>query len=74
LQKSLERANASLARAIEVAETTTMRVPQSGVLEKVARMEAEAKARARWQREQAARERERQQREREAAERERSVR
>jgi hypothetical protein len=49
-----------------------MRVPQSGVLEKVARMEAEEKARAKWQREQAARERDRQQREREAAERERS--
>ena len=72
LQKSLERANANVTRAIEVAETTTMRVPQSGVLEKVARMEAEEKARARWQREQAARERARQQREREAAERERS--
>ena len=72
LQKSLERANTNVTRAIEVAETTTMRVPQSGVLEKVARMEAEEKERARWQREQAARERERQQREREAAERERS--
>jgi hypothetical protein len=74
LQKSLERAKASLTRAIGVAETTTMRVRQSGVLEKVARMEEEAKARARWQREQTARERDRQQREREAAERERSVR
>jgi len=72
LQKSLERANANVSGAIGVAETTTMRVRQSGVLEKVARMEAEEKARARWQREQAARERERQQREREAAERERS--
>jgi ABC-type transporter Mla subunit MlaD len=72
LQKSLERANVNVTRAIEVAETTTTRVPQSGVLEKVARMEAEEKERARWQREQAARERERQQREREAAERERS--
>jgi hypothetical protein len=72
LQKSLERASVNVTRAIEVAETTTMRVSQSGVLEKVARMEAEEKARARWQREQAARERERQQREREAAERERS--
>ena len=72
LQKSLERANASVTRAIGVAETATMRVPQSGVLEKVARMEADEKARARWQREQAARERERQQREREAAARERS--
>lgn len=74
LQKNLERANANLARAIEVAETTTMRVPRSGVLEKVARIEAEAKERARWQHERAARERERQQREREAAERERGVR
>lgn len=74
LQKSLERANADLAKALEIAETTTMRVRQSGMLEKVARMEEEAKARARWQREQAARERERQQREREAGERERRVR
>jgi len=74
LAKNLERANTNLVRAIEVAETTTMRVPQSGVLEKVARIEAEEKERARWQREQAARERERQQREREAAERERGVR
>src|SRR4030095_4651154 len=54
----------NLATAIEVAETTTMRVPQSGVLEKVARIEAEAKERAGWQHERAARERERQQRER----------
>ena len=74
LPKNLERANANLARAIEVAETTTMRVPQSGVLEKAARIEAEAKERAIWQREQATRERERLQREREAAERERGVR
>lgn len=74
LQKNLERANANLARAIEVAETTTMRVPQSRVLEKLARIEAEAKERARWRLEQATRERERQQREREAAERERGVR
>jgi len=74
LPKNLERANANLARAIEVAETTTMDVPRSGVLEKAARIEAEAKERARWQHERAARERERQQREREAAERERVVR
>lgn len=74
LQKNFERANANLAGAIEVVETTTMRVPRSGVLEKVARIEAEAKERARWQLERAARERERQQREREAAERERGVR
>lgn len=74
LETSLERANANLVRASEVAEATTMLVPRSGVLEKVARMEAEAKERARWQHERAARERERQQREREAAERERGVR
>lgn len=74
LAKNLERANTNLARAIEVAETTTLRVPQSGVLEKVGRIEAAEKERARWQREQATRERERLQREREAAERERGVR
>lgn len=74
LQKNLERANASLGRAIEVAETTTTRVPRSGVGEKVARIEAEARAQANWQREQTRLERERQQREREAAQRERGVR
>lgn len=74
LAKNLERANTNLVRAIEVAETTTMHVPQSGVLEKVGRIEAAEKERARWQREQATRERERLQREREAAERERGVR
>lgn len=74
LAKNLERANTNLARAIEVAETTTLRMPQSGVLEKVGRIEAAEKERARWQREQATRERERLQREREAAERERGVR
>lgn len=74
LAKNLERANTNLVRAIEVAETTTLRVPQSGVLEKVGRIEEAEKERARWQREQAARERERLQREREAAERERGVR
>ena len=74
LQKNLESANANLARAIEVAQTTTTRVPRSGVLEKVARIEAAEKERTRWLREQAALERERQQRERGAAERERGVR
>jgi hypothetical protein len=74
VQKNLESANANLARAIEVAETTTMRVPRSGVLEKAARIEAAEKERARWLREQATLERERQQRERGAAERERGVR
>jgi hypothetical protein len=74
VQKNLDLATAILARTIEIAGTTGTWLPQSGVLEKVARMEAEAKARASWQREQAARDRERQQREREAAERERGVR
>ena len=74
LQKNLERANANLARVIEVAETTTMLVSQSGVLEKVGWLEAREKERAKWQREQDTRERERQKREREAAERERGVR
>ena len=74
LQKQLERANASLGSAIEVAETTATRVPRSGVVEKVARIEAEAKARANWQREQDRLERERQQRERDAAQRDRGVR
>ena len=74
LPKNLERASANLERAIEVAETTTMRVSQSGVLEKIARIEAQAKERAKWQLDQATRERERLQREREAAERERGVR
>jgi hypothetical protein len=74
LQKNLESTNANLARAIEDAETTTTRVPRSGVPEKVTRIEAAEKERARWLREQAALERERQQRERGAAERERGVR
>jgi hypothetical protein len=74
LPKNLERANASLVRAIEVTEATTMRVPESGVLEKIRRIEAAEKERTRWLREQAALERERQQRERTAAERERGVR
>jgi hypothetical protein len=74
LPKNLEHANATLARAIEVAEATAMRVPESGLPEKVGRIEAAEKERTRWLREQAALERERQQRERGAAERERGVR
>lgn len=72
--KTLEHASANLARATEVAEATTRRVPESGLPEKVGRIEAAEKERARWLREQAALERERQQRERSAAERERGVR
>ena len=46
LQKNLERANASLAQADRGGRDDATRVPQSGVLEKVARIEAEAKRRA----------------------------
>jgi hypothetical protein len=74
VQRNLERAHASLGTAIEVAESTATRVPGSGVGQKVARIEAEAKAKASWQREQDRLERERQQRERETAQRERGVR
>jgi 23S rRNA pseudoU1915 N3-methylase RlmH len=77
-QKSLERVNANLAGAAEAAGATIARVQESGVLEKVARIEEASEAgerlRARWQRERAAQERQREQREREAAERARSLR
>jgi hypothetical protein len=74
LQKNLESANASVARAIEVADAAARRVHESGLSEKAGRIEAAQKERARWLREQAALERERQLRERGAAERERGVR
>jgi len=75
LQKSLERIDANLAGAAEAARATTARVQESGVLEKVARIEeAGERLRARWLRERAAQERQREQREREAAERARSLR
>jgi len=74
LQKRLERAGVSLDRATEVAAATKRRVPQSGVPAKIAHIEAEAKARATWQQEQATRDRELKERERKAGERERGVR
>jgi hypothetical protein len=75
LQKSFERINANLAGAAEVAGATTARVQESGVLEKVTRIEeAGERLRARWLRERALQERLREQREREAAERARSLR
>jgi hypothetical protein len=79
VQRNVERANASVARAIEGAESTADRVRDSGVFEMLARVEAQAAEagewlRARWQREYAARERERLHRERIAGERERGVR
>ena len=74
LQKSMENANASMGRTVEVAEATARRVAESGLPEKAGRIEAAEKERARWLREQAAMERERQMRERGAAERERGVR
>lgn len=79
LQKNLEQVKLNLASAIEALEATAARVPESGVLEKLGRIEAAVsevgeRLRARWQREHLAREREREQREREAGERARGKR
>ena len=79
MQKGLAQINTSLGMAAEAAATMQIAVPQSGVLEKVARIEAggnETRERlsARWERERAVREREREQREREAGERARGLR
>ena len=79
LQENLALISANLARAAEAAGAMTVRVQQSGVLEKMAQIEAVAsetgeRLSARWQRERAAREREREQREREAGERLRGLR
>ena len=79
LQKNLALISTNLAMATEAAGAMTIRVEQSGVLEKVARIEAEAseareRLSARWERERTAREREREQREREASERARGLR
>ena len=79
LQKNLELIRTNLAVAAEAAEAMKTQVQESGVLEKVARIEAVAseareRLRARWERERAAREREREQREREAGERARGLR
>jgi hypothetical protein len=79
LQKNLALISANLAMAVEAAEAMKIRVQQSGVLEKVAQIEAVAseapeRLSARWERERTAREREREQREREAGERARGLR
>ena len=79
LQKNLALIRTSLAMAAEAAEAMKTQVQESGVLEKVARIEAvasEARERlsARWERERIQREREREQREREAGERARGLR
>lgn len=79
LQTNLERTNANLGRATEAGQAMTLRLSQSGVLEKVARLEtiardAGARLAARWELERAARERDREQREREAGERARQQR
>jgi hypothetical protein len=79
LQKNLTLARTNLDMATEEAGATMIRVEQSGVLEKVARIQAgasEARERlnAQWERERAVREREREQREREAGERARGLR
>lgn len=79
LQRSLERANADLASAADIAVATANSVPESGASERVAQIEAQAKEagdriRTRWLNQQAALDRERLERERAAAERERSLR
>ncbi len=79
LQRNTERSNSSFTKATEAAQTISTRIPQSGVLEKMAQLETAAKdagARlaARWELERGAREREREQREREAGERARQQR
>ena len=79
LQKNLALIRTNLAMPAEAAEAMKTQVQESGMLEKVARIEAGAsEARellsARWERERAAREREREQREREAGERARGLR
>ena len=79
MQNSLALVNANLAMVVEAASALKTGVQQSGVLEKVARIEAEAsetreRLSARWERERAVREREREQREREAGERARGLR
>jgi hypothetical protein len=79
LQRNTERINASLTMATEAAETMANQIQQSGVLEKMARLETAAKEAGarlagRWELERAAREREREQREREAGERAREQR
>jgi hypothetical protein len=79
LQKNLALAIANLAMAAEAAAAMKMAVQQSGVLERIARIEttaSEARERlsARWERERILREREREQREREAGERARGLR
>ena len=79
MQKSLALANTSLGVTTEAAAAMKVAVPQSGALEKVARIETGAsetreRLSARWERERAVREREREQREREAGERARGLR
>jgi hypothetical protein len=79
LQKNLALAGASMATAAEAAVAMTTQVRDSGLLEKIARVEAAAgegreRLSARWELERAARERQREQREREAGERARGLR
>ena len=79
MQKSLALVNTNLGMAAEAASAMTAGVQQSGVLEKVARIEADGagtreRLSARWERERIVREREREQREREAGERARGFR
>jgi len=79
LQMNLALTGTNLATATDAAEAMKTQTQESGVREKVARIEAEARGAgerlsARWERERALREREREQREREAGERARGLR
>jgi len=79
LQRNAERTSAALRAAAEAGDAAAIRMLHSGVLGKIARLEAAAKEAGvrlagRWERERAMREREREQREREAAERARDQR
>jgi hypothetical protein len=79
MQRNLALINTSLGTATEAGAAMKMAVPQSGALEKIARIEADVgetreRLSARWERERAVREREREQREREAGERARGLR
>jgi hypothetical protein len=79
LQRNTDRIHVSLTTATEAAEALSARIRQSGVLERMAQLEAAAKEAGarlagRWELERAARERDREQREREASERARAQR
>ena len=79
LERNTDQTNSSLRMATEAAEALSTQIRRSGVLERMAQLEAAAKEAGarlagRWELERAARAREREQREREAGERARAQR